>query len=98
MLQCAHCPAGSIQLTMVFQGRNAYDMAKFGDYAEEAWVREFLNRCVSSCQFVCVNANQEYREDVRHELGVDHEPSGGVREFIGCSDAVGEAFASTGDG
>ena len=38
------------------------------------------------------------RKDVRHELGVDHEANGGVREFIGCSDNVGEDFAATGDG
>jgi cathepsin A (carboxypeptidase C) len=62
-------------------GRNAYDMAKFGDYEQEKEVHDFLNRV-----------------DVRHQLGVDREPGGGVREFIGCSDAVGEAFAQTGDG
>ncbi|GAA5933552.1 hypothetical protein JCM1841_006349 [Sporobolomyces salmonicolor] len=34
---------------------------------------------------------------VRHELGVDLEPHGGVKRFIGCSDQVGFRFSSTGD-
>lgn len=37
------------------------------------------------------------RDDVRHELGVDMEPHGGVKKFIGCSDVVGYRFSSTGD-
>ncbi|KAI5476314.1 cathepsin A (carboxypeptidase C) [Pseudohyphozyma bogoriensis] len=37
------------------------------------------------------------RDDVRHELGVDAEEDGGVKEFIGCSDIVGYRFAATGD-
>lgn len=34
---------------------------------------------------------------VKHELGVDLEADGGVKEFIGCSDDVGFRFSSTGD-
>ena len=52
-----------------------------GDYAEEKWIHNYLNRA-----------------DVKHELGVDHEAHGGVTEFIGCNDKVGEDFAATGDG
>lgn len=37
------------------------------------------------------------REDVRHQLGVDHEAHGGVKKFIGCSDTVGYRFSATGD-
>lgn len=61
-------------------GRNAYDMRRFGEYAEEAQVAYWLNR-----------------DDVRHELGVDHEKDGGVKQFIGCSDDVGFRFSATGD-
>jgi len=38
------------------------------------------------------------RPEIRHQLGVDHEADGGVKEFIGCSEKVGEDFAATGDG
>ncbi|SGZ17102.1 BQ5605_C020g09095 [Microbotryum silenes-dioicae] len=37
------------------------------------------------------------RADIRHQLGVDNEVSGGVKRFIGCSDPVGFRFSTTGD-
>ena len=28
-------------------GRSSYNMLKFGDYKEEKWIAQWLNRCVS---------------------------------------------------
>ncbi|TNY19149.1 Alpha/Beta hydrolase protein [Rhodotorula diobovata] len=62
-------------------GRSSYNMLKFGDYKEEKWIAQWLNR-------------ESVRHELRVDLDPHGH---GVKKFVGCSDKVFEHFTLSGD-
>ncbi|BGP06618.1 hypothetical protein JCM10049v2_002442 [Rhodotorula toruloides] len=63
-------------------GRSSYDMTKFGEYEEEKWIAEWLNR-------------EDVRHELGVDLDPHGH---GVKKFKGCSGKVFNHFDATGDG
>ncbi|BGP23364.1 hypothetical protein JCM10295v2_002260 [Rhodotorula toruloides] len=63
-------------------GRSSYDMTKFGEYEEEKWIAEWLNR-------------EDNRHELGVDLD---QHGHGIKKFKGCSGKVFNHFEATGDG